>query len=39
MRRVGRCHKLIGLILQLKADYDLAPAVIPVDFIWSLGIL
>lgn len=36
---IGSCHKLIGLILQLKTDYDLALVVIMVDFIWSLDIL
>lgn len=36
---IGCCHKLIGLMLQLKTDYYLALVVIMVDFIWSLDIL
>lgn len=36
---IGCCHKLIGLMLQLKTDYYLALLVIVVDFIWSLDIL
>lgn len=36
---IGCCHKLIGLMLQLKNDYYLALVVIMVDFIWSPDIL
>lgn len=36
---IGSCHKLIGLMLQLKTDYYLALVVIMVDFIWSSDIL
>lgn len=36
---IGCCHKLIGLMLQLKTDYYLGLVVIMVDFIWSLDIL
>lgn len=36
---IGSCHKLIGLMLQLKTDYDLALVVITVDFLWFPDIL